>query len=112
MIRLAFPSAGLISGPLAWGASMQLNYSLASWQCAAGARPTPWISLLAVPFALAGAYLSWRAFAAVTGEADGSAYRLHTRRFLAVLGIAAAVLFALIILLQAFAGFVFTGCER
>ena len=100
--------AGLLSGPGAWALSTQLNYALVPWDCPRQLGVVPWTALLLVLFALGGGALSWRALR----RPDIVARPERTARFIALLGIWAALLFALIVALQGSAGLVFTGCER
>jgi hypothetical protein len=97
--------AGLAAGPAAWGAALQVSYAFADWQCAHGSRPTPWMLVVALVVAIAGAGLSWPAWAQGGGSTG-------TRRFVAALSLMTALLFALVIALQLVAALVFTGCER
>jgi hypothetical protein len=110
--KLAASWAGLFCGPAAWAVATQLNYALVPWLCAKGAIAVPWIALGLAAAALIGMLLSWRALlAAKAGSADLPRLA-RTERFLAGIGILMAILFALVILLQGFAGLVFEGCER
>ncbi|WP_262297890.1 hypothetical protein [Microvirga sesbaniae] len=113
MISRGLPSAGVFAGPIAWLADTQVNYAAVPWVCA---HQVPFIPVFAAAMAvisLAGGYLSWRGYAseAPTPAPDSTgAGRPH--RFVALMGIAIAVLFTLVILLQGAAGLVFHGCER
>jgi hypothetical protein len=100
--------AGLLSGPGAWALSTQLNYALVPWDCPRQLGIVTWTALLLVLLALSGGALSWRAFR----WPDVAARPVRTERFIALLGLGAALLFALIVALQGSAGLVFTGCER
>jgi hypothetical protein len=97
--------SGLVSGSLAWAISTQLNYALVPWQCGNHAYPIPWIALVLAFSALIGAAISvvtwWGA-----GAGKGAV------RLAAGVAALAAVLFAAVILLQATAALIFTGCER
>lgn len=97
--------AGLITGTVAWAVSTQLNFALASWQCVNRVYPIPWIALLLALVSLAGGLISVQ----YRRRADPSETSL---RFAALVSVLTSLLFMLIILLQGFAGLIFTGCER
>lgn len=112
-VRSGIPSAGIFVGPAAWLLNTQINYALVPWICAHRVSLVPIISCIMVLISLLGGFLSWRAFSrsSITPHPDSSgAGRPH--RFTAVIGIAMAALFALVILLQGAAGTVLHGCER
>jgi hypothetical protein len=100
--------AGLVSGPGAWALSTQLNYALVPWDCPRQLGIVPWTAALLVLFALAGGALSWQA----VRRPDAAARPARTERFIALIGLGAALLFALIVALQGSAALVFSGCER
>lgn len=107
------PSAGLYAGPFAWFISTQGNYALVPWVCAHKLPVIPILAAVLIMVSLFGAVLSWRAFASSGAVPHGDstgAGRPH--RFVAVVGIMMAMLFALVILVQGAAGVVFDGCER
>ena len=118
MVRNLFsrglPSAGLYAGPGAWLASTQGNYALVPWVCAHKLALIPVFALVLAAIALAGAFLSWRAaYAPAAWESELEAAREpQPLPFLAALGIAMGVLFALVILTQGAASLVLDGCER
>lgn len=97
--------AGVIVGAAAWGISTQLNYALAPLQCS-GAAVVPWTALALAVIAAAGGVMSlaWRGQDR-TGEAN------EVARFIVILSVLLSAIFTLVILLQALAGLVFTGCE-
>lgn len=107
------PSAGLFAGPVAWMVSTQGNYALTSFSC--GGRPyaVPLLALALIAASLFGGFLSWRGLSAAssapTPDPTGGG-RPH--RFVAIIGVLTAVLFALVIAVHGAAGFVFNGCER
>ena len=112
-VERGLPSAGIYVGPAAWLIDTQANYALVPWVCAHQVRLVPLVALVMVLVSLSGGFLSWRAWAMA-----GSAPEPHSSaggrpyRFIAAIGIAAALLFGLVIVLQGFAGLVFHGCER
>jgi len=104
--------AGLVAGPGAWALSTQANYALAAPQCLLGVFPVPWLALLLALVALAGTWLSLQAYRRVETAPASTLRKPRTEVFLALVSIGAGLLFATVILLQAYAGMVFTGCER
>lgn len=104
--------AGIFAGPIAWGLSTQANYALTNLQCLWGVYPAPWISLVLATAAFFGAWLSFKAFQSHETEPKGASRKPRTEYALAMLGVGMGVLFGMVILLQATAVFVFTGCER
>jgi hypothetical protein len=103
------PWAGLVSGPLAWALSFQGNYLLVEYQCGRHIPPVPFVAVVLAALALAGGAISWRALPAKTNDPTQD---LRIKTFLSALGILAAIIFTLGILLQGAAGVVFNGCER
>jgi hypothetical protein len=103
------PWSGLVSGPIAWAISTQLNYGLVEWQCRHG---MPVISISAFALALmatAGGLLSWLAFS--RSSEIGS---VHARidHFIAALGVLMAALFSLGIVMQGAAALILDECTR
>lgn len=96
-------ASGLILAPAAWAVSTQLNYVLVPWQCAHRAEIVPWVALALAVAALSGA------LPATAALRRGP--QRHVVRFVALLSVAASGLFAAVILLQAWAGVIFNGCE-
>lgn len=110
-LRLA-SSAGIWIGAFAWATSTQLNYSLVSWVCSSGVRITPFTAGALAVLALAGAAISGWAFRRRQTRLETHTPQAGTpHAMLAVLGIGAGLLFALIIIMQATAGLFLTGCE-
>ncbi len=113
LISRGLPSAGIYAGPVAWIASTQVNYALVPWVCAHQVPVIPIVALVLAAVGLFGAFLSWRGYAAAppTPQEDSTgAGRPH--RFVALMGIAIALLFTTVILVHGAAGLVFHGCER
>jgi hypothetical protein len=117
MVKQASPSvllasAGIWLGAGAWLASTQLNYALVPWSCAHG-NVVPFVALALALIAATGGALSWRGLAG--SPARRSLENPHggqPRRMLAILGVALAALFGLVIVLQGTAAFVVGGCLR
>jgi hypothetical protein len=106
-------SAGLWIGALAWATSTELNYSLISWVCSSGIRLTPWTAAALAVLAMAGAGISAFAFLHRRQHLETAKPGAGTpHEMLAVIGMGAGVLFALIIAMQGVAGVFLTGCEK
>lgn len=110
-VMLGTSWGGLLSGPLAWAVSTQLNYALVHWQCN---RQVPIVLPIALALALLsllGGALSWRA-----KRHGGAAFKPQrtrgTEHFVADLGILSALLFALVIIMQGSAALILDGCLR
>jgi hypothetical protein len=100
-------------GPAAWAIDTQLNYALLDWSCGKGWNPSPAIAAVLAAISLAAAAFSFLAWRRHEGpgmpipEQDG-----HPRHLLAGIGVAAGVLFALVILVQGLAGLLLEPCLR
>lgn len=113
LTRTGLPSAGIFLGPAAWMLNLLVGYSLVPWVCAHQLRLVPVLAGVTFCLSLAGGLLSLQSYrkAPITPETDRSgAGRPH--RFTALIGIAMALLFAMVILVQGAAGLMFHGCER
>ena len=107
------PSAGIFAGPTAWLLDTQANYALVPWVCAHQIQIIPIVALAMAALSLLGGYLSWRGYVAAEpmSHADSTgAGRPH--RFVALMGIGMALLFATVIIVHGIAGVIFHGCER
>ncbi|TPM33167.1 hypothetical protein FJ958_10560 [Mesorhizobium sp. B2-3-5] len=99
---------GLLSGPLSWATSTQVNYVLVPWQCAHQVPVVLPLALTLTLLSLVGGALSWRA-----RRLDGASGRKQsTERFIADLGMGTALLFALVIIMQGSAALIVDGCLR
>ncbi|MBZ9811563.1 hypothetical protein LB542_26915 [Mesorhizobium sp. BR1-1-9] len=110
-VRLGTSWGGLLSGPLAWAVSTQLNYSLVPWQCNHQVPVVLPLALLLALFSLMGGALSWQA-----KRQGGAAFKPErtrgTEHFVASLGMLAALLFALVIIMQGSAALILDECLR
>ena len=99
--------AGLVAGPGLWAVSTQGKYAVLQTACPDGSGTATLVIGVgtAILVAVAGA-VSWRAWewAGAKGDTNG--------QFLSALSALTALLFALSILLQGAAGFVFSDCHR
>ncbi|TIO52913.1 MAG: hypothetical protein E5Y00_28350, partial [Mesorhizobium sp.] len=57
-LRLGTSWGGLVSGPLAWAISTQLNYALVPWQCNRQVPVVLSVALVLMVFSLLGGVLS------------------------------------------------------
>ena len=111
--------AGIAAGPIALAGDEFISYTLVQWACK---HHTMWvlhaITIAALALVAAGAYASWVAFAETPAEMaldpaegrDRQTVILERGRFMAVLGLASAILFTLFILGQAVPRMVLSAC--
>jgi hypothetical protein len=108
-----FSWSGLAVGPAAWALDTQLNYALVDWACAKGSNPVPAIAavlVLASLGAAASSFVAWQRHEG--GIAPQVQHDGHPRRLLSGLGVAAGLLFAIVIALQGLAGLLLEPCLR
>jgi hypothetical protein len=105
------PWAGLAAGPAAWATGTQLNYALLPWACRHGWNLVPAVAGVLAVLSLLSALSSWLAWRRYDGlhvpEQDG-----HPRHLLSGIGIAAGLLFAIVIVLQGLAAIIISPCLR
>jgi len=100
-------------GPAAWAIDTQLNYALVQWACGHAWNPIPVIAGVLLLVSLAGAassLLAWRRHngpGMAMPEQDG-----HPRHLLSGIGVAAGLLFGIVIALQGLAGLLLGPCLR
>jgi hypothetical protein len=106
--------AGVLAGPLAMLIQLQVNYALVLWACGAGREWALHLTaLLALVVTVAGGWLSWRNRRRTgAGWEDEGAGVIPRSRFMAVVGVLASVLFALVIVAQWIPIFVYGPCDR
>jgi hypothetical protein len=106
--------AGVLAGPLAMLVQLQVNYALVLWACGAGREWALHLTaLLALVVTSAGGWLSWRNRRRTgAGWEDEGAGVIPRSRFMAVVGVLASVLFALVIVAQWIPIFVYGPCDR
>ena len=107
------PWAGLAVGPAAWGLNTQLNYSLAPWSCGHSFNVIAPISAVLAIAAVAGAFVSWRAWMTIPAQASIEAPEsAQPHRFLAGIGLGLCALFGVVIAMQGLASLILSGCAR
>jgi hypothetical protein len=112
-ISRGLPSAGIYAGPTAWLIDTQANYALVPWVCATQVKIIPFVAAAMLALSLFGGFLSWRGYATAGAAPDGaSAVGGRPHRFVALMGIACAILFGIVIVVHGAAGMIFHGCER
>ncbi|ESW73058.1 hypothetical protein NKH34_01975 [Mesorhizobium sp. M1148] len=110
-LKMGTSWGGLLSGPMAWAISTQLNYALVPWQCNRQVPVVLPVALVLAVLSLLGGALSWRA-----KRQGGAAFKPErtrsTEQFVADLGMLAALLFALVIIMQGSAALILDECLR
>jgi hypothetical protein len=105
--------AGLAVGPAMWALSTQGNYALAPHLCGRWLHANAGLSLGLALVSFAAALSSWRAWRRHQGpglhipEQDG-----HPRHLLSGIGVAAGILFGLVIVMQGVAAVIVDPCLR
>jgi len=110
-IRSGVTWGGLLTGPGAWALSTQLNYSIVQWQCFHGVQVIPFIAAALAVVSLFGGAMSWQARrheSLLSGRKQADS----TKAFVANIGVLAAALFALVIIMQGCASLILDGCLR
>jgi hypothetical protein len=102
----------LLIGPLSWAADLGLSYAAVYHACSTGHHYVLHIiSVVTFFFCLTGAYVAWQEFQAVRDANDEGGSPFDRAHFLALLGIAASLGFAMVIIATAVPKFVFSPCQ-
>ena len=102
----------LLMGPLAWAADLGLSYATVYHACSTGHYYVLHvISGITFLLALTGAYVGWQEFLAVRDANDEGGTPFDRTHFMALLGIAASLGFALVIIATAVPKIAFTPCQ-
>ena len=110
--NLGYPSAGLIAGPFAWGTSTQLNYALAPFACGSSFPLIELVATVLVVISLVGAMFSWQAWRRIHDGIDVNDPSSHSPHLMiAVIGVAAGLLFGLVVAMQGTAALFLDGCR-
>lgn len=111
MLRL---SLGVVLGPIAMLVNEELIYVSNMWACGTGKQMAMHIvPLICLLVALGAGFLAWSDWVSVGRGVEDEAATIDSRsRFLALAGMAASALSALLILAQWLAIFVFGSCMR
>jgi hypothetical protein len=108
-----FSWSGLAVGPTTWALDTQLNYALVDWECARGANYAPAIAAVLALISLGAAASSFVAWQRHEGPTTpGLQHDGHPRQLLSGIGVAAGLLFAVVIALQGLAGLLLEPCLR
>jgi hypothetical protein len=104
---------GVFLAPAAFFSHLQVRYVLVPWACATnGSLWIHVVDVLAIAVALLGAFVAWRTWQRAgrddPSEAGGAVPRT---RMLAVTGVGASLMFALVLLAQWMTSFFFSPCQ-
>lgn len=111
--RAAYAGAGLFIGAFAWAMSTVLGPAYADQTCAMRMMISGGLAIAGLVLVIIGALLSWRSSRLLHAINVSPAMPARNARiFLARISIMAAGVFALAILYQLAASFIFNGCER
>ena len=102
--RFGLAGACLFVAAAAWAINQQAAYVLASTHCMGAGFPISIVSILALILLVAGAYHAIRIIVrSDAAESEGAQNDMRVRRFIAIVGLCAALLFLFAIGLQAVA---------
>jgi hypothetical protein len=105
--------AGILTGPIAWAGDLLVRYALVHWSC--GTQQTAVLNLMSVVALVVvggGGVVAWRAFLQTPPRAPTDGDRpIDRARFMAMLGILTAGLFALVVVAGAIPQWVLDACR-
>jgi len=102
----------LLIGPIAWATDLGFSYMSVYHACSTGHfYVLHVISLIALIVALTGAFVGWREFQAVRQGFDDGGTPLDRSHFMALLGIASSIGFAVVIIATAVPRFILSPCD-
>jgi hypothetical protein len=102
----------LLIGPIAWAADLGFSYMSVYHACSTGHfYVLHVISLIALVIALTGAFVGWQEFQAVREGTDEGGTPLDRSHFMALLGIASSIGFAVVIIASAVPRFILSPCD-
>jgi hypothetical protein len=103
---------GILVGALAFAADEQITYSLVPHACSTGhTYVLYWATAIALAFALSGAAIGTKNLAVTQAASIDGGTRADRSRFMAILGIAASLGFATIIIAMAIPRFILSPCD-
>jgi hypothetical protein len=111
--RAAVLWTGILAGPLAWAADLMVRYALVHWSC--GTQQTivlKFISLVTLLVVIGGGVIAWRAYDQIpSGVPTDGGRPIERSRFMAVVGMVTAALFALAVIATAIPPWVLDACS-
>ena len=102
----------LLIGPIAWAADLGMSYASVYHACSTGHfYLLHVISLVALIIALTGAFVGWKEFLAVREGSDDGGTPFDRSHFMALLGLASSLGFAVVIIATAVPRFILSPCD-
>lgn len=103
---------GVIIGPLAFGADLLVSYALVQHACSTGHHYVlHLVSVICLLIALSGAWLSLRQYQAVRSANDEGGSPFDRAHFVALLGMASSLWFAVVIIANAVPRYILSPCD-
>lgn len=104
---------GILTGPVVWLVSFEINYALAPWACVTEQKAALYfVSLLALIVSAASGILAWREWKQLGGEWPGEGGGAIPRsRIMALSGMVLSAMFCLVIIAQAVPELMLGACD-